>query len=102
MFSRPCIRRSGPQENGGRPIDDEFERQLSDEGRGKSWISGSRALSACTRERRTHENPSPGLLQARRCSRFRSFAVNLAAARPDQAEGLAAFIVEQVGVNRRA
>src|SRR5215471_16521033 len=101
MFSRPCIRRSGPQQNGGRPIDDEPERQLSAEGRGKSSIWGSRAFYACNREGRTHENPPPGLLRARRCRRFRSFAVGLAAARPDQAKGLAAFVVEQVGVDRR-
>src|SRR6266481_7498201 len=43
----------------------------------------------------------PGLLRAGRCRRYRSVAVRPAAARPDQAEGLAAFVIEQVGVDRR-
>src|SRR5262249_7893473 len=43
----------------------------------------------------------PGLLRSGRCGWFRSVAVRPAAARPDQAEGLAAFVVEQVGVDRR-
>src|SRR5579871_2462517 len=41
------------------------------------------------------------MLRAGRCCRCRSVAVGPAAARPDQAEGLAAFVVEQVGVDRR-
>src|SRR6266481_9520943 len=43
----------------------------------------------------------PGLLRAGRCRRYRSVAVRPAAARPDQAEGLAAFVIEEVGVDRR-
>src|SRR5712692_7913743 len=43
----------------------------------------------------------PGLLRAGRCCRCRSVAVGPAAARPDQAEGLAAFVIEEVGVDRR-
>jgi len=43
----------------------------------------------------------PGLLRAGRCRRCRSVAVRPAAARPDQAEGLAAFVIEEVGVDRR-
>src|SRR5258707_11707418 len=43
----------------------------------------------------------PGLLRAGRCRRCRSVAVGPAAARPDQAEGLAAFVIEEVGVDRR-
>src|SRR5258707_15649673 len=43
----------------------------------------------------------PGLLRAGRCRRCRSVAVRPAGARPDQAEGLAAFVIEQVGVDRR-
>src|SRR5258707_523652 len=49
---------------------------------------------------RARENP-PGLLRAGRCRRRRSVAVRPAGARPDQAEGLAAFVIEQVGVDRR-
>src|SRR5258708_530568 len=45
-------------------------------------------------------NP-PGLLRAGRCCRHRSVAVRPAAARPDQAEGLAALVIEEVGVDRR-
>src|SRR5258707_4920100 len=48
-----------------------------------------------------HAKPPPGLLRARRCHRCRSVAVRPAAARPDQAEGLAAFVIEEVGVDRR-
>src|SRR5258708_2190208 len=43
----------------------------------------------------------PGLLRAGRCRRCRSVAVGPAAARPDQAEGLAAFVIEEIGVDRR-
>src|SRR6266851_4331580 len=43
----------------------------------------------------------PGLLRAGRCRRCRSVAVGPASARPDQAEGLAAFVIEEVGVDRR-
>src|SRR5712691_10092102 len=43
----------------------------------------------------------PGLLRAGRWRRCRSIAVGPAAARPDQAEGLAAFVIEEVGVDRR-
>src|SRR5882762_4647203 len=43
----------------------------------------------------------PGLLRAGRCRRCRSVAVRPASARPDQAEGLAAFVIEEVGVDRR-
>src|SRR5712692_2501232 len=43
----------------------------------------------------------PGLLRAGRCCRCRSVAVGPAAARPDQAEGLAALVIEEVGVDRR-
>src|SRR6266849_7991239 len=43
----------------------------------------------------------PGLLRAGRWRRYRSVAVGPAAARPDEAEGLAAFVVEEVGVDRR-
>src|SRR5258708_31411878 len=42
----------------------------------------------------------PGLLRAGRCRRCRSVAVRPAAARADQAEGLAAFVIEEVGVDR--
>src|SRR5579871_3961429 len=41
------------------------------------------------------------MLRAGRCCRCRSVAVGPAAARPDQAEGLAAFVIEEVGVDRR-
>jgi hypothetical protein len=43
----------------------------------------------------------PGLLRAGRCRWCRSVAVRPAAARPDQAEGLAAFVIKEVGVDRR-
>src|SRR6267154_709873 len=43
----------------------------------------------------------PGLLRAGRCRRCRSVAVGPAAARPDQVEGLAALVIEEVGVDRR-
>src|SRR5712671_6210023 len=43
----------------------------------------------------------PGLLPGGRCCRRRSVAVGPAATRPDQAEGLAAFVIEEVGVDRR-
>src|SRR5258707_4127865 len=43
----------------------------------------------------------PGLLRAGRCCRCRSVAVGPAAAGPDQAERLATFVIEQVGVDRR-
>jgi hypothetical protein len=43
----------------------------------------------------------PGLLRAGRCGRCRSVAVRPAAARPDEAEGFAAFVIEEVGVDRR-
>src|SRR5258708_33751015 len=43
----------------------------------------------------------PGLLPGGQCCRWRSVAVGPAATRPDQAEGLAAFVIEQVGVDRR-
>src|SRR5258708_22750342 len=49
---------------------------------------------------RACETP-PGLLRAGRCCRRRSIAVGPAAARPDQAEGLAAFVIEEIGVDRR-
>src|SRR5215831_11003657 len=48
----------------------------------------------------TRENPAR-IAPGGRCCRRRSVAVGPAAARPDQAEGLAAFVVEQVGVDRR-
>src|SRR5579885_1541596 len=41
------------------------------------------------------------MLRAGRCCRCRSVAVGPAAASPDQAEGLAAFVIEEVGVDRR-
>src|SRR6266849_187630 len=43
----------------------------------------------------------PGLLRAGRWRRYRSVAVGPAAAGPDEAEGLAAFVIEEVGVDRR-
>src|SRR5712692_10316289 len=43
----------------------------------------------------------PGLLPGGRCCRRRSVAVGPAATRPDEAEGLAAFVIEEVGVDRR-
>src|SRR5258708_25129954 len=43
----------------------------------------------------------PGLLPCGQCCRWRSVAVRPAATRPDQAEGLAAFVIEEVGVDRR-
>src|SRR6267154_4073471 len=43
----------------------------------------------------------PGLLRTGRCCRRRSIAVGPAAARPDQAEGLAAFVIEEIGSDRR-
>src|SRR6266849_2721004 len=43
----------------------------------------------------------PGLLRAGRWRRYRSVAIGPAAARPDEAEGLAAFVIEEVGVDRR-
>src|SRR5258708_11607585 len=43
----------------------------------------------------------PGLLRVGRCHLCRSVAIGPAAARPDQAEGLAAFVIEEVGVDRR-
>src|SRR5713101_6564478 len=48
-----------------------------------------------------HTKTPPGLLRAGRCCRRRSVAVGPAAAGPDEAEGLAAFVIEQVGVDRR-
>src|SRR6266478_8517435 len=48
-----------------------------------------------------HAKIPPGLLRAGRFCRCRSVAVGPAAARPDQAEGLAAFVIEEVGVDRR-
>src|SRR5260370_12182228 len=43
----------------------------------------------------------PGRIRAGRRRRLRSVAVGPAAARPDQAEGLAAFVIEEVGIDRR-
>src|SRR5713101_6886105 len=48
-----------------------------------------------------HTKTPPGLLRAGRCCRRRSVAVGPAAAGPDEAEGLAAFVIEEVGVDRR-
>src|SRR5229473_241779 len=47
-----------------------------------------------------HTKTPPGLLRAGRCCRRRSVAVGPAAAGPDEAEGLAAFVIEEVGVDR--
>src|SRR6266851_4781258 len=46
------------------------------------------------------ENPAR-IAPGGRCCRCRSVAVGPASARPDQAEGLAAFVIEEVGVDRR-
>src|SRR5258708_1107760 len=49
---------------------------------------------------RARENPAR-IAPGGRCCRRRSVAVGPAAARPDEAEGLAAFVIEEVGVDRR-
>src|SRR5215467_7759782 len=54
-------------------------------------------MEACVPRMRKSARIAPGGL----CCRCRSVAVGPAAARPDQAEGLAAFVIEEVGVDRR-
>src|ERR1700680_3624287 len=45
-------------------------------------------------------NVPPGEIRAGRCCWLRSVAVGLAAAGPDEAEGLAILVVEEVGIDR--
>src|SRR5258708_38869583 len=58
------------------------------------WLDGLFSMSE-------RAKTPPGLLRAGRCRRCWSVTVGPAAARPDQAEGLAAFVIEEVGVDRR-
>src|SRR5215472_9956396 len=51
--------------------------------------------------RKVRPNPPPGLLRARRCLWVPISRRWPAAARPDQAEGLTTFVIEQAGVGRR-